>query len=116
MVSYVSPSKQIEFFQSFHHRKQFVVEIFGIVTVAIFYFPALQDAKAIGPLVAIGTLTSLWGCVTYYFSFLIAIKDGSLEQINFTTKNWHIIEAFAFLVFLIYGPPTIWETFNLSNL
>ena len=70
-------------------------------------------AKSIGPLVAIGTLTSLWGCVTYYFSFLIAIKDGSIEQINFTTKNWHIIEAFAFLVFLIYGPPTIWEAFAM---
>ena len=85
--------------------------LFGIITTAIFYYSLVHDPKAFGPLLAIGLITSLYGCLVFYLSFLISLKQRTLAEINFTVKNWHIIEAFAFLVFLVYGPPTIWEAF-----
>tara|TARA_X000000368_G_C23024966_1_gene709733 strand:- start:810 stop:1649 length:840 start_codon:yes stop_codon:yes gene_type:complete len=85
--------------------------LFGIVFCAAYYFTALQDMRAIGPLLAVGLLTSLYGIILYYFSFLYSLKEGTIQQQNFTTKNWHVIEGLGFLIFLVFGPPTIWETF-----
>lgn len=85
--------------------------LFGIVICTAFYFTALQDRKALGPILAVGLLTSLYGIILYYFSFLYSLKEGTIQQLNLTTKNWHVIEGLGFLIFLVFGPPTIWETF-----
>ena len=42
--------------------------LFGIVICTAFYFTALQDLRAIGPILAVGLLTSLYGIILYYFS------------------------------------------------
>ena len=85
--------------------------LFGIVICTAFYFTTLQDPKSVGPNLAIGLLTCLYGIILYYFSFLYSLKEGTVQQLNLTTKNWHVIEGLGFLIFLVFGPPTIWETF-----
>ena len=83
--------------------------LFGIITLAIFYYSTVYEPKALGPLLAVGLITCLYGCLMLYISFLFGIKENSLQEMNLATKNWHLIEAFAFLVFLVYGPPTLFE-------
>ena len=83
--------------------------LFGIITLAIFYYSTVYDPKAMGPLLVVGLISSLYGCLMLYISFLFGIKENSLQEMNLATKNWHVIEAFAFLVFLVYGPPTLFE-------
>jgi hypothetical protein len=85
--------------------------LFGIVICAAFYFTSLQDLKAVGPVLGLGLGTCLYGCILYYFSFLYSLRQGTVKQLKFTTKNWHIIEGLGFLIFLVFGPPTLWETF-----
>ena len=33
-------------------------------------------------------------------------------ELDFTKRNWHIIEAFAFLTFMSLAPPTMWDRFS----
>ena len=88
--------------------------LFGIIIGAVFYFDSQDDPTVLGPIIAMSILTSAYGCVLYYFSFLYASLEVATEEIDFTTKNWHLIEAFGFMLFLIYGPPTIWENMGLG--
>ena len=88
--------------------------LFGIVIASCFYFASLQDPRSIGPLLAVTLLSSIYGCICYYMSFFVTVKQQTLSKLSFTTKNWHIIEAMAFLIFMIYGPPTIWEAGGLN--
>ena len=88
--------------------------LFGIVIASCFYFASLQDPRSIGPLLAVTLLSSIYGCICYYMSFFVTVKQQTLSKLSFTTKNWHIVEAMAFLIFMIYGPPTIWEAGGIN--
>ena len=71
------------------------------------------DMKGLGPAMAIGLLTMLYGTVCFCFSFLhVLTVDGLYRSANFPVKNWHLVEGFLFLFFMTLGPPTLFELFN----
>ena len=86
-----------------------VAFLFGIVFATSFYFISLQELSRLGPLIAISLLISIYGCQVYYLGFFLTIKNGVIQHVRYNTKNWHIVEALAFLIFMFFGPPTIWE-------
>ena len=42
---------------------------------------------------------------------MLRVERNFLE-LDFTKRNWHIIEAFAFLTFMSLAPPTMWDRFS----
>ena len=63
-----------------------------------------------GPNMAIGLLTMLYGVNAYVLSFVLTLTtDDFSENLNLTTKNWHLVEGFMFLFFMTLGPPTLFE-------
>jgi hypothetical protein len=38
--------------------------------------------------------------------------ERNFLELDFTKRNWHIIEAFAFLTFMSLAPPTMWDRFS----
>ncbi len=69
-----------------------------------------DDMKGMGPAMAIGLLTMLYGISLYVLSFLLHLNaPGDLDDDGFTTKNWHLVEGFTFLFFMNLGPPTLFE-------
>ena len=69
-----------------------------------------SDPKMAGPNMAIGLLTMLYGVNAYVLSFVLTLTtDDFSENLNLTTKNWHLVEGFMFLFFMTLGPQTLFE-------
>ena len=74
-----------------------------------------SDPKMAGPNMAIGLLTMLYGVNAYILSFVLTLKtDDFSENLNLTTKNWHLVEGFMFLFFMTLGPQTLFEMLQNS--
>ena len=76
-----------------------------------------SDLEGIGPVMAIGLLTMLYGVFFYVLSFIFCLTSEQAAQgINFTTKNWHLVEGFTFLFFMTLGPPTLFEVLSYDDI
>lgn len=76
-----------------------------------------SDLEGIGPVMAIGLLTMLYGVFFYVLSFIFCLmSDQAAQGINFTTKNWHLVEGFTFLFFMTLGPPTLFEVLSYDDM
>ena len=74
-----------------------------------------SDPKMAGPNMAIGLLTMLYGVNAYVLSFVLTLTtDDFSENLNLTTKNWHLVEGFMFLFFMTLGPQTLFEMLQNS--
>lgn len=51
----------------------------------------------------------LYGCSIYIFSFLLSLYTNEFHEINFKLKNWHLVEAFSFYVFMTLAAPGLFE-------
>ena len=51
----------------------------------------------------------LYGASLYVFSFLLSLRTNEVGEINFTGKNWHMLEAFSFYVFMTLAAPSVFE-------
>ena len=51
----------------------------------------------------------LYGCSIYIFSFLLSLYTNEFHEINFKLKNWHLVEAFSFYVFMTLAAPSLFE-------
>ena len=51
----------------------------------------------------------LYGSFLYVFSFLLSLRTNEVHEINFKARNWHILEAFSFFVFMTLAAPSIFE-------
>lgn len=74
-----------------------------------------KDMTGIGPAMALGLLTMLYGVIMHIVAFLISLTaENSSQTLNLTTKNWHLVEGFTFLFFMTLGPPTMFELMSNS--
>ena len=70
----------------------------------------ISDLPMAGPTIVMGLLTMLYGVNAYLLSFvLILASDDFYENLNLTTKNWHLVEGFMFFFFMTLGPQTLFE-------
>ena len=74
-----------------------------------------SDPKMAGPNMAIGLLTMLYGVNAYLLSFVLILASADFsENLNLTTKNWHLVEGFMFFFFMTLGPQTLFEIIQNS--
>ena len=41
---------------------------------------------------------------------MVSLKTGETDQINFRVKNWHLVEANTFYIFLVFAPVNLGES------
>ena len=51
----------------------------------------------------------LYGGSLYIFSFLLSLYTNEFHKINFKLRNWHLVEAFSFYVFMTLAAPSLFE-------
>ena len=50
-----------------------------------------------------------YGSTLYTFAFFLSLRTGKIATINFKARNWHMLEAFSFYVFMTLAAPSIFE-------
>ena len=74
-----------------------------------------SDLPMAGPTIVMGLLTMLYGVNAYVLSFVLTLTTNDFpENLNLTTKNWHLVEGFMFLFFMTLGPQTLFEMLQNS--
>ena len=74
-----------------------------------------SDLPMAGPTIVMGLLTMLYGVNAYVLSFVLTLTANDIpENLNLTTKNWHLVEGFMFLFFMTLGPQTLFEMLQNS--
>jgi len=53
----------------------------------------------------------MYGAAIYICSFLLSLRTNEFQDINFKARNWHMLEAFSFYVFMTLAAPGIFELF-----
>ena len=87
----------------------------ALSTIGFVSASLVSDPKMAGPNMAIGLLTMLYGVNAYVLSFVLTLTtDDFSENLNLTTKNWHLVEGFMFLFFMTLGPQTLFEMLQNS--
>jgi len=51
----------------------------------------------------------MYGAAVYISSFLMSLRTNEFQDINFKARNWHMLEAFSFYVFMTLAAPGIFE-------
>ena len=81
-----------------------------IVALVIWFQTSPEvDSRAL----SFGILGILYGTVIYIFCYFVSLMTGEVSSINFTVKNWHLVEANSFFIFLVFAPVSLPE--NLYN-
>jgi hypothetical protein len=70
------------------------------------------DLSGVGPTMALGLLSLVYGTFAYIVSIFYASTERSIAASSLYGTNWHLVEAYTFLVFLLFAPPSIFELFN----
>ena len=52
------------------------------------------------------------GIYLYCIAYFLSLHTGESEKINFKLKNWHLVEAFTFYLFMTIGAPTVFDIIN----
>ena len=93
-----------------------IVATLGGMTIGIFFW-FVDGADLAGSIDAIYlTPTSLmFGCLAYLSIYLFALYHRVSHEGNYQTKTWHLAEAAAFFVFLVFAPVGITEYLREST-
>jgi hypothetical protein len=88
--------------------------LFGVALAVVNYMivSLREDLSVVGPTMAIGLLSLVYGTFAYIVSIFYASTERSIAASSLYGTNWHLVEAYTFLVFLLFAPPSIFELFN----
>ena len=60
--------------------------------------------------VAFGSISVMYGTIIYIVCYIVSLWTGDTDQINFRVKNWHLVEANTFYIFLVFAPVNLGES------
>ncbi len=60
--------------------------------------------------VAFGSISVMYGTMIYIVCYIVSLWTGDTDQINFRVKNWHLVEANTFYIFLVFAPVNLAES------
>ena len=84
--------------------------IFGAIA---FYYTSQSSIASVSVTTEIGFLSMFYAVNIFILSMVSALRvERNFLELDFTRRNWHIIEAFAFLTFMSLAPPTMWDRFS----
>ena len=84
--------------------------IFGAIA---FYYTSQSSIASVSVTTEIGFLSMFYAVNIFILAMVSALREErNFLELDFTRRNWHIIEAFAFLTFMSLAPPTMWDRFS----
>ena len=84
--------------------------IFGAIA---FYYTSQSSIASVSVTTEIGFLSMFYAINIFILAMVSALRvERNFLELDFTRRNWHIIEAFAFLTFMSLAPPTMWDRFS----
>ena len=84
--------------------------IFGAIA---FYYTSQSSIASVSLTIEIGFLSMFYAVNIFILAMVSALRvERNFLELDFTRRNWHIIEAFAFLTFMSLAPPTMWDRFS----
>ena len=84
--------------------------IFGAIA---FYYTSQSSIASVSVTTEIGFLSMFYAVNIFILAMVTALRvERNFLELDFTRRNWHIIEAFAFLTFMSLAPPTMWDRFS----
>ena len=84
--------------------------IFGAIA---FYYTSQSSIASVSVTTEIGFLSMFYAVNIFILAMVGALRvERNFLELDFTRRNWHIIEAFAFLTFMSLAPPTMWDRFS----
>ena len=85
--------------------------IFGAIA---FYYTSQSSIESVSVTTEIGFLSMFYAVNIFILSMVSALRvERNFLELDFTKRNWHIIEAFAFLTFMSLAPPTMCDRFSV---
>lgn len=81
--------------------------LLSLVVSLIAWFGSAEDLdrKAI----SFGSLGMVFGTYAYISAFIFSLYTGGASSIDYAKKNWHLVEANTFFVFLLFVPQNVGE-------
>ena len=84
--------------------------IFGAIA---FYYTSQSSIASVSVTTEVGFLSMFYAVNIFILAMVTALRvERNFLELDFTRRNWHIIEAFAFLTFMSRAPPTMWDRFS----
>ncbi len=82
--------------------------LFSLVAAIVVWFGSSSQMSRTA--IGFGSLGVMYGTIIYIVCYFVSLKTGDSKEINFTTKNWHLVEANTFYIFLIVAPVNLIES------
>ena len=82
--------------------------LLSLIISLIAWFGSSQDVDS--GAINYGGVGMMLGTFVYIAAFLCSLRYGGDSSIDYVKKNWHLVEANTFFVFLIFAPQNLGET------
>ena len=80
----------------------------SLVMALVIWFQSSPDVDISA--VSFGSLGVMYGTMIYIVCYIVSLWTGDTEQIDFRVKNWHLVEANTFYIFLVFAPVNLGES------
>ena len=81
--------------------------LLSLVISLIAWFGSAEDLDRRA--ITFGSLGMVFGTYSYIAAFLLSLYLGGASSIDYAKKNWHLVEANTFFVFLLFVPKNVGE-------
>lgn len=82
--------------------------LLSLIISLIAWFGSSQDVDS--GAINYGGVGMMLGTYVYIAAFLSSLRFGGASSIDYVKKNWHLVEANTFFIFLIFAPQNLGET------
>ena len=84
--------------------------LLSLVVSLIAWFGSAEDLDRRA--ITFGSLGMVCGTYAYIAAFILSLYTGGASSIDYTKKNWHLVEANTFFVFLLFVPQNVGEVMS----
>ena len=84
-----------------------------LVVCLIAWFGSAEDLDRRA--ITFGSFGMVFGTYAYTSAFILSLYSGGASSINYAKKNWHLVEANTFFVFLLFVPQNVGEVLRSAD-
>ena len=87
--------------------------LLSLVVSLIAWFGSAEELDRMA--ISFGSLGMVFGTYVYIAAFILSLYSGGASSIDYAKKNWHLVEANTFLVFLLFVPQSMGEVMRSAE-
>ena len=87
--------------------------LLSLVVSLIAWFGSAEDLDRRA--ITFGSLGMVFGTYAYISAFIFSLYTGGASSIDYAKKNWHLVEANTFFVFLLFVPQNVGEVLRSAD-